>query len=170
MPLAKTGTCSSCNYEKIHCICRNQNQHGTVYRRNTHGETAKYQHFQNPDNYNDYSTTSTIASQSDERKFMEELFPMDKETLDIYYARTDIATNKCIESSIYKHIYGGRKPWPSHTSSRYCPICTLSQQVETYRQIIESLSQLQDLSKLQLHVETGVTPLHTTITLSTISD
>lgn len=171
MTLAKTGTCASCGYEKIHCICHNKNQYGTIYNRNTSGERRKYQNYQDyeSDNYNDYSQTSRISSRDIERKFMDEFFPVTNETLDIYYARTAIATHELIESSMYKHIYGGRKPWPSHTSSRYCPICVLCQQVETYRQLIEKLSDFIDLSQYQFKVSTGVTPLHTTIEIIKIT-
>jgi len=168
MPLEKTGTCNSCGYEKLHCICHNEQPYGTTNRRNTSGETQRYQHFSNyyDNQENDYARTSAIASRGEDRKFMEELLPVNNETLDIFYARSDIASNKLIEHSMHKHIYGGRKPWPSHTSSRYCPICTLCQQVETYRQIIQSLAELQDVSLLKFKVETGVTPLHTTLTLT----
>ncbi len=72
---------------------------------------------------------------------MAELFPVDKETLSNYIKRSDIGATALIQSSMHKHIYGGRKPWPSHTSSRYCPVCNLCQALETLRQIIIQLPQ-----------------------------
>ncbi len=142
MPLAKHGTCSSCGYEKQYCICETNNQHGTIYPRNTSGETRK---FQNYDHYNsntdDYARTAPMYRDpyGNERKFMEELYPVNDETVSTYLKRTEIASDQLIQSSMHKHIFGGRKPWPSHTSSRYCPVCTLCQFVETLTQILQLL-------------------------------
>ncbi len=158
--LTKTGTCPSCGYEKVHCICNNQKQYGTMYKRNTSGETQKYQHFQNySSNPDDYSETARIYRNSDEQKFMEELFPQDNEELSTYISRTSTASNKLIEHSMYKHIYGGRKPWPSHTATRYCPVCTLCQFVNNLTDIIIAFSQYTDISKFRFNIIKDVDPL-----------
>ncbi len=156
--LSKTGTCTSCGYEKIHCICHNKNQRGTTYNRNTSGQTEKYQHYQNyqETNNDQYAETSRINRGSDEEKFMEEFNPVQDELLSTYISRTAIATEKLIEHSMFKHIYGGRKPWPSHTSTRYCPVCTLCQFVNTLRATLISLSEIQDISLLKFEVHLSV--------------
>ncbi len=151
--LAKTGTCPSCGYEKVHCICNNRNQAGTTNLRNTSGQTRKFQNYQNYSDHDDYAETSRIYRGSDEEKFMAEFYPIDGETMDIYIARTQLAEEKLIEHSMYKHIFGGRKPWPSHTSTRYCPVCTLCQFVNIHRDIWLSLSQIMDVSKFKIHVK-----------------
>ncbi len=175
MPLEKTGTCNSCGYQKIHCICHNQNQHGTMYRRNTSGEIAKYQHYQNyQDTNNDqYAETARINRHSDEQKFMEELWPVNGENCATYLARTSIASTELIKHAMHKHIYGGRKPWPSHTSTRYCPVCTLCQLVNTLTDILIALSEIQDISKLTLYIQLEANnPLNTKISFKSfkISD
>ncbi len=167
--LAKTGTCTSCGYERVHCICYNQNQHGTTHRRNTSGETTKYQNFQNYQNHDDYAETSRIYRNSDEKKFMEEFYPIDKENLATYLARTSIAEEKIIEHSMYKHIYSGRKPWPSHTSTRYCPVCTLCQFVNIWRELGNAMSQVMDISKWQINVTSDVEAPFSTVSLSLIT-
>ncbi len=158
--LSKTGTCSSCGYEKIHCICHNQSQAGTIYARNTSGETGKYQHFENySNNPDDYSETARIYRHSNEQKFMEEFYPQENEELSTYISRTATATNKLIEHSMHKHIYGGRKPWPSHTSTRYCPVCTLCQFVNNLTDIILAFSEQVDISKFRFNIIKDVDPL-----------
>ncbi len=158
--LAKMGTCPSCGYEKVHCICHNQ-QGGTIYKRNTSGETQKYQHFQNySNNPDDYSETARIYRNSDQQKFMEELYPVQDEELSTYISRTATASSKLIEHSMYKHIYGGRKPWPSHTATRYCPVCTLCQFVNNLTDIIIAFSKVTDISKLRFDIISDVNPLN----------
>jgi len=152
MPLAKTGTCEHCNYEKMFCICNNNKlRNYNTGKRNTSGDLVRppYQNYQEQD---DYSRHQHYQANDMERKFMQEFFPIDKENLTNYISRTNLAAEKCIESSIYKHLYGGKKPWPSHTTSRYCPICILAQQVEQLRQLIISISENHDLSQDKLTI------------------
>ncbi len=132
-----------------------------MYKRNTSGETQKYQHFQNySNNPDDYSETARIYRNSDDQKFMEELFPVQDEELSTYISRTATASNKLIEHSMYKHIYGGRKPWPSHTATRYCPVCTLCQFVTNLTDIIIAFSKVTDISKLRFDIISDVNPLN----------
>ncbi len=137
------------------------------HKRNTTGDTVKFQYY---DNYNsntsDYSETARINRNTDEKKFMEEFYPVDKELMSTYIARTQTAENKLIEHSMYKHIYGGRKPWPSHSSTRYCLVCTLCQFVNIHRDIWISLSQIIDVSKLQLNVTNDVNEPFATVTVT----
>ncbi len=152
MPLAKTGTCDSCGYEKMFCICDNakQRMHQTGAR-NTSGDIVRqpYLNYQAED---DYSRHQHYDPNSYERKFMEEFYPVEAEELTTYISRTNIASTKIVQSSVYKHLYGGKKVWPCHTTTRYCPVCILAQQVEIRRKIIISLKDTQDMSTLRLHI------------------
>jgi len=153
MPLAKTGTCDNCGYEKMFCICNNsRTRSSNTGKRNTSGDLVRppYQNYQDQD---DYSRHQHYDPSSTERKYMQEFYPIDKEPVSTYISRTNTASQKVIESSIYKHLYGGKKVWPCHTTTRYCPVCILAQQVEALRQIVIALSTTQDMSKLLLKVE-----------------
>ncbi len=156
MPLAKTGTCEVCDYEKMYCICNNNKlRNYNTGKRNTSGELVRppYQNYSEQD---DYSRHQHYAPNDMERKFMQEFFPIDKESLTNYIARTNLSSQKIIESSVHKHLYGGKKVWPCHTTSRYCPICILAQQVEQLRQLIIAISEKTDLSKMTLKVTTNM--------------
>ncbi len=169
MPLAKTGTCPNCDFEKMHCICDNQRQrnHNTG-KRNTTGDLVRPD-YQNYSQQDDYTRRQHYDPNSYERKFMEEFFPIDQEVVSTYIARTNMASNKIIESSIHKHLYGGAKVWPCHTTSRYCPVCILAQQVEQLRQLIIALSETQDMSKIQLNVQQSDSRTSPTITITLLS-
>ncbi len=158
MPLAKTGTCPNCDYEKMFCICNNNKirNHNTG-KRNTSGDLVRPP-YQNYSEQEDYARHQHYDPSSYERKFMQEFFPIDTEQLTTYISRTNIQSEKIIESSVHKHLYGGKKAWPCHTTTRYCPVCILAQQVEQLRQIIISLSEVQDLSLLILQVTTSNHP------------
>ncbi len=162
MPLEKTGTCKHCGYPSMHCICNQHNQAGTTHRRNTSGDVARYQHFSNyHEQTDDYARTAEYSRTQTEQKVNIDIMPVHNENLVTFHSRTELSATESIKYAQNKHIYGGRKPWPSHTNSATCPVCTLSQQVETYRQILLSLSKLIDLSKYKIIVERGVTPLLT---------
>ena len=104
-----------------------------------------YQHY---DNYNkpheDYSITSPIyrSAETEERKFVEEAWPVDKEPLTTWINRTSIHEKELIEHIMYKHIFGGKRPWPSHTTSRYCPVCVLAQFVNVTKAVMEGFYEL----------------------------
>ena len=110
-------------------------------KRNTSGDVTRYQHHTNPtDLYNDpsrFSETSSIPRydnshnvRNKERKFIEELVPIDGELLSTYIQRSRLSASKTVEDSTYLHIWGTSKTWPSHNGDRYCPVCILSQQLE----------------------------------------
>ncbi len=156
MPLAKTGTCDHCNYEKMFCVCNNNKlRNYNTGKRNTTGDLVRppYQNYSEQD---DYTRRQHYQSNDMERKFMQEFFPINGEPLTNYISRTNLSSEKIIESSVHKHLYGGKKVWPCHTTSRYCPICILAQQVEQLRQIITTLAETQDLSNLTLTVSTNM--------------
>ncbi len=141
------------------CICDNakQRMHQTG-KRNTSGELERppYLNYQADD---DYSRHQHYDPNSYERKFMEEFYPIEQEQVSTYISRTNLASTKIVQSSVYKHLYGGKKVWPCHTTTRYCPVCILAQQVEILRKIIIALSDTQDMSKLSIKVtETTGTP------------
>ncbi len=168
MPLAKTGTCSICDYEKMFCICHNQKiRNNNTGKRNTSGDLVRPP-YQNYSEQEDYARHQHYDPNSYERKFMQEFFPIDLEPVSIYIARTNVQSEKIIQSSVSKHLYGGKKVWPCHTTSRYCPICILAQQVEQLRQIIISLSETQDMSLLILKVSTSDHPDYPNVTITQI--
>ncbi len=145
--LEKKGTCSSCGFEKRFCMCGK--------KINTSGEHVMYQNYTDLRGIgSDYSTIrrSDPSGQKLGRKFMEELMPVDKETLLNWYHRSEIAEDKLCEYSIQHHIYGTKKTWTCHDSSRYCFICTLVQYVNSHRIINSSLSNLIDLSRVVTHI------------------
>ncbi len=166
MPLAKTGTCPNCDFEKVYCICDNTRirNHNTG-KRNTSGDLVRPP-YQNYSEQEDYARHQHYDPNQYERKFMQEFFPIDREPLSIYISRTNLSSKKIIESSVHKHLYGGKKVWPCHTTSRYCPICILAQQVEQLRQIIIALSETQDISVLNLKVTNSDHPDYPNITIT----
>lgn len=152
MPLAKTGTCPNCDYEKMYCICNNQKSRNyNTGKRNTSGDLVRppYQNYSEQD---DYSRHQHYDPNAYDRKFMAEFYPVDGEPVDIYISRTNLISTKIIESSIHKHLYGGKKVWPCHTTTRYCPVCILAQQVEQCRNIIISLAEHMDMSTFHINI------------------
>ncbi len=97
-----------------HCECGK--------KRNTSGEVVRYSNYTNySDDKSMYSMTSPLAYQRDTeaRKYFEEILPLDKEQLDIWIERTAQHTVKLTEYSRNWHIYGTKKTWACHDSSRY---------------------------------------------------
>ena len=137
-------TCRHCGFTLRECVCGK--------RRNTSGDLDQYAYHQNPiDYYNspDYTHTRRFKNPRDEeRKFILEMFPNDRESLTAWSERTRKSMQASIEDSVYLHIWGTSKPWPSHTGDRYCPICILAQQLELMIIFINTLSDLVDLSTL----------------------
>jgi hypothetical protein len=144
--IEKQGTCSSCGYEKSQCHCGR--------KRNSSGEYTAYNNYTDYRNTSDYSMTARInRTQSSDRKIMEELLPINGEPILTYLARTDIAETKLTEYSIQHHLYGTKRVWSCHTSSRYCFICTLAQYVNTNRTLFKSLKDIIDLTNIIIIVD-----------------
>lgn len=101
-----------------------------------------------------FAQTSRIERHTEaERKFMEELLPVQNESAKTYIDRIDINEGKLIEHSIWYHLYGTRKGvWPCHSSSRYCFICNLCQMVEINRQMIIQFGKFVDLDKITINL------------------
>lgn len=159
MVLEKHGTCKSCGYENKHCICNQENQHGTIYPRNTSGNKRMYQNYTNygAKEYDDYSRTSRIHKQNpQERKIMEELHPIDGELLITFLQRSEIAEQKLTEYSYNQHIYNTSKTWSCHTTSRYCFICVMLQYVNVNRALFENLQEITDIS--DIHIKLTIIP------------
>ncbi len=130
--LEKSGTCDTCGYEKRNCMCGR--------KKNTSGEYVMYQNYKDFRKIDDYAMTARInRTQTEDRKIMEELQPMDGEFLSNYIKRTELAEQKLIEYSINHHLYGTKRVWSCHTSSRYCFICTMAQYLQNNRSILLSL-------------------------------
>ncbi len=167
MTLKKVGTCKSCGYENANCICKNNNQLGTIKNRNTSGETRLYQNYNDMRNTNDYAMTSRInRTSAEERKIMEELLPVDGELLTTYIQRTDIAESKLCEHSIQHHLFGTKRTWSCHTSSRYCFICTLAQYINVNRSLYNSLQEIGVLDNIIINIDNSTDTPTLTLSLS----
>lgn len=144
--LEKKGTCAHCGYENRHCQCNEQPEKYPSGYFNYYGNTWSRDNF---------AITSRIQRHTEaERKFMEELLPIDKEDVKTYLERSDIAMQKLIEHSIWYHLYGTKKGvWPCHSSSRYCFICNLAQFVEINRTFMMSMNDFVDLSQVIIRTE-----------------
>ncbi len=125
--------------------------------------TNEYRMFNNYTDYrnlghNDYAMTSRInRSSASERKIMEEFHPIHEETLTNYLKRTDIAENKLCEYGINHHLFGTKKTWSCHESSRYCFICTFAQYINTHRAINNELMLLKSIDKEIIHLDENKT-------------
>lgn len=143
--LEKKGTCPHCDYPKRDCHCGR--------RKNTSGDYVAY------NNYTDYRGTDNYAMTArinrgvspEERHIMEELQPMDEELLSNYIKRTEIAEHNLCKYSIQHHLYGTKKVWACHTSSRYCFICVLVQFVNVTRAIFQFIGE-EEAKKIVIHV------------------
>lgn len=123
-------TCSGCGFQRKDCICGK--------RRNTSGSVVAYSNYNDLRGAADYSTTRRTLRET-ERTYFQELLPVNDEELITYFERTSQQAQKLIEHSIFHHLYGTKQTWSCHTSTRYCFICTLCQQVETLRQITKAI-------------------------------
>ncbi len=92
-------------------------------------------------NYTDYSQEENMyamhtpirARNEEALKYLEELYPEDNEHLDTYIRRTARHVHKLSEYAYHQHIYGTKRTWSCHQSSRYCFICTQTSLVEILR-------------------------------------
>lgn len=156
-------TCPRCGYQRTHCKCgrngtprdiNNPSANRTCRtcknrmdycscgrRRNTSGDVVRYQNYQDYTKENeDFSRTSRIfRASSEDRKFLEELFPVDGEEVSSYMQRSSIQRREIVEYAMHRHLYGTSKTWPCHTQNRYCPVCVLCQEVEVNRSLMNSL-------------------------------
>lgn len=143
--LQKSGTCPHCDYPKSDCHCGR--------KINTSGDYVAYNNYTDYRNTADYAMTARInRTSSEDRKIMEELLPVNGETVFNFLKRSDIAEQKLIEYSLQHHLYGTKRVWSCHTSSRYCFICNLSQYLNMLRAMYNGLSDLIDLKNYYFHV------------------
>ncbi len=92
-------------------------------------------------NYTDYSSEqnmyamhSTVRARDIEAlKYMEELFPEENEPMENWIRRTARHVHKLVEYAHHQHVYGTKRTWSCHESSRYCFICVLCQCLENLR-------------------------------------
>ncbi len=81
-----------------------------------------------------YAMHASVRSRDIERlKYFEELFPEDQEPLAIWLRRTARHVHQLTEYAQHQHVYGTKRTWSCHESSRYCFICTLCSMVENLR-------------------------------------
>ncbi len=94
-------------------------------------------------NYTDYSQennmyamhTTAQARDIEQLKYFEELFPEENEPLETWLRRTARHVHKLVEYSQHQHVYGTKRTWSCHASSRYCFICTLCSMLENIRNV-----------------------------------
>jgi hypothetical protein len=123
-------------------------------RKNTSGDYTAYNNYTDYRNTNDYAMTARISrTSSEDRKIMEELLPIDGEPILNFIQRTDIAESKLTQYSVQHHLYGTKRVWSCHTSSRYCFICTMAQYINVNRAIYKSLSEITDLTNIVIQVD-----------------
>ena len=137
-------TCLHCGFEKVHCICGK--------KRNSSGDVVKFNNYEDWSRDDDqYSTVGRIDRPTNrevqERKMMEELMPYNKELVTSWLKRTDKAIHAATRYGYQQHIWGTRKPWACHTTSRYCFICTMINYLDMFRHLIPTLSDLTYLEK-----------------------
>lgn len=140
MELQGMKTCQSCGYTMEHCECGR--------KKNTSGSTVKYQNYQSYPQESDYAMTQRISRTSHEEiKIMQELNPVDGEPLETYLKRKSIAEAKLTEYAITHHLYGTKRAWSCHTSSRYCFICTMAQLIDNNTAISQEIIRKNQSSK-----------------------
>jgi hypothetical protein len=101
-------------------------------KRNTSGDYQLYSNYIDYRGTDDYAVTARInRSSAEERKLVEELSPVDGELLITFIERTSLGIEKVCENGIKHHLFGTKKVWACHTSSRYCFICVMAQYVST---------------------------------------
>lgn len=126
--MSQDATCNGCGFQKRHCECGR--------KRNTSGDVVKYSNYSNwKDDMNPYSMTSPKMYQRDaeSNKYFTEILPILNEEVQIWIERTASHTVKLTEYSRNHHIYGTKRTWSCHDSSRYCFICTLCDFVDILR-------------------------------------
>ncbi len=125
----KHGTCTHCGYDMELCQCGK--------KLNMAGNVEKYQNYNNYENpnRNPFAMTSPRMYQRDEEsnKFFTEILPINNEEVAIWVQRTQIHTEKLTSYSRNHHIYGTKREWACHSSTRYCFICTLCDFVDILR-------------------------------------
>jgi len=100
-------------------------------------------------NYTDYSTEQNMyamhkpirSKDTEQMKYFEELFPEEEEELETWLRRTARHVHKLTEYAYHQHIYGTKRTWSCHESSRYCFICTLSNLLQNYRNMAQDMHQ-----------------------------
>lgn len=143
--LEKKGTCNGCGYQKSECMCGR--------KKNTSGEYTMYQNYKDFRNEPDYAMTARInRTSSEDKKMLTELMPMDGEFLLNYLERSDIGESQLNQYAINHHLYGTKRVWSCHTSSRSCFICTIVQFNNSNRAILSTLKDIINLEKIKIHI------------------
>ncbi len=122
-------TCPSCGYARTFCICGR--------KRNSSGDVQKFQNYQDYTNDADnYAMTAKFKRPLDkhEKKFMEELNPVNGEELQTYIKRSDLSALNLCGYAHSQHLWGTSKgEWACHRTSRNCFICSLIQHIQILR-------------------------------------
>lgn len=86
--------------------------------------------------------TATRAADVEALKYFEELFPVQNEELESWIRRSAVHVHKLTEYAYHHHIYGTKRTWSCHESSRYCFICTLSTLLQVIRNMAMDIIEL----------------------------
>ncbi len=128
-------TCPSCGYARTFCICGR--------KRNTTGDVQKFQNYQDYTTDGDnYAMTAKFKRPLDkhEKKFLEELNPVNGESLITYMKRSDLSASNVCGYGHSQHLWGTSKgEWACHRTSRYCFICTQIQHIQMLRIMIQAI-------------------------------
>ncbi len=75
-----------------------------------------------------------------EKKFLEELNPVNGEELATYLKRSDLSASNVCGYGHSQHLWGTSKgEWACHRTSRYCFICTQIQHIQILRIAIQAI-------------------------------
>ena len=114
-------TCPKCGYQRVHCQCGRTDLNADDYygKRNTSGDPIKFRYFTDLRNEEDFAVTSRINRRGEvQRRFIQEYLPINKEPLLVWYERTEIASDEVSKFAIQLHLFGTKKEWACHTTSR----------------------------------------------------
>lgn len=127
-------TCPHCGYEINQCRC------GTGEAGTTPTIPGKFNYYQDySKDDTPYARTSPIQRNSGVVKHFPELSPLNDESVTIWAERIDRKAHDLTQHARWYHLYGTRKaPWPCHSTTMYCFICTLCDLVDNMRHYIDS--------------------------------
>lgn len=147
-------TCPRCGYQRTHCqcglgtqkfcnACSNPIQYCRCGRgRNTDGSHKEYHQWDGWSSTaeEEFSTTSRIFRRNpDEAHLMEEIIPIPNEELLTYVQRAYSSRRRQVEYLMHRHIYGTKRTWPCHTTTRTCPVCAMCQIANVSDSLIKAL-------------------------------
>lgn len=162
--IAHPKTCPNCGYDMNNCICGHHASDGSQRRRFSYFEDFR----KKKDSYalTNYDMQPNLPA---EVKHFIEIFPVHGEEVWSWIQRTKLHAREITEHSRYYHTRGTSKPWPSHSSGRYCPMCTTCDFIDILCILADNFLKLFPRSKLVWAVETGPTLQQNHYTIEIVS-